>query len=205
MKSFIRVVLAAIIMMACAGQVFAQKDSTLSQKISKEFCDEFSKKEFEKFKDAEMELGLLILPIINKYSKEIETEWGLSASNLNDYEKIGEKIGMEAALTCPKFMKFIANNLDEIGPEDEEEVKSLSGNLISVEEQQFTCFIVKTQSGKEEKLWWFGYFEGADAFLEKKENFMNKPVEASYVEMEIYDPRLKDYRYIKVIKKLSKG
>src|SRR4026209_274254 len=72
---------------------FAQKDSTLTQKITNDFCIEFSKKDFSELKGFEMEIGLLVIPIIEKYSKEIKKEWELDPKNEEDYEKISEKIG----------------------------------------------------------------------------------------------------------------
>ena len=79
-----------------AQSAFAQGDSTLTKKITNDFCNEFSKKDFSKLKGFEMELGLLVVPIIEKYSSEIKKEWSLAPENEEDYEKISEKIGREA-------------------------------------------------------------------------------------------------------------
>ena len=183
---------------------FAQKDSTFTQKITIEFCNEFSKKDFSEFKGFEMELGLLIVPIIEKYSKEIEKEWGLSRDNDQDYEKISEKIGQEAALGCPKFLDFVRNNLSEIKESaDEDETKLITGTFQRIEEQLFCSLVIKTKAGKEEKLWWFQFFEGADELIKKPAMLAKKNITVRYTEMEVYDSKLKEYRAIKVIKSLT--
>lgn len=202
-KLFFRTTL-ALLLVAISIDGQSQKDSTLSQKISRDFCEEFSKKNFTSYKDSEMEIGLLILPLITKYEKEIEKEWKLSASNMEDLEKIGEKVGQEAAVGCPKFFEFIKNNLSDILPDEEAgSAKSLEGVLTGVEEQTFTYLLVKTKTNKEEKLWWFGHFEGADEFIKNKDSLLKKTVKIEYNDMEVYDPRVKEYRSIKVIKKIT--
>ncbi len=178
---------------------FAQSDSTLIKRISKSFCDELSKKDLAKIKPAnmDMELGLVILGVISKYEKEINTEWKLSIDDEKDMETIGEKIGMDAALTCPAFQSFVVNNIDEITGDDATE--SLSGNFVSLQVNQFSFILIKNKSGKEEKIWWFQHFEGADELATKAAQLKGKAVTVSYKEIEIYDAALKEYRKIKVL------
>jgi hypothetical protein len=184
----------------------AQKDSTLTQKITSEFCAEFSKKDFTTLKGAEMEIGLLIIPIIEKYSSEIEKEWNLSPENVSDFEKISEKIGQEAALGCPKFLEFVRNNLSDIADaEDEPAVKSITGTFQRIETQLFSSLVLKTKAGKEEKLWWFQFFEGADKLTKNPSTLAKKNITIQYTEMEVYDSKLKEYRTIKVIKNLTEN
>ncbi len=199
----VRIALSLLLVFPAFAAQSQKKDSTLSQKISAEFCVEFSKKDFTTYKDSEMEIGMIMLPLIKKYEKEIAKEWGYSSSNLEDYEKIGEKIGQEAALGCPKFLEFVKNNLAEILPGDEIATKSLDGEVVAVEDQVFSCVVVKTKANKEEKLWWFNHFDGADAIIKNKDSLLRKSVSVEYNEMEVYDPRLKEYRTIKVIQKIT--
>ena len=199
----IKTLLFSALLLSCASS-FAQKDSLLIKKITSEFCTEFSKKDFTKLKGSEMELGLLVVPIIEKYSKQIEKEWNLSAENEADYEKISEKIGQHAAIGCPKFLEFISNNLEDIeSASDEEETKTISGEFQRLDEQSFSTLVIKTKTGKEEKFWWFSYFEGSDQLVNNKTALAKKNVTVKYTEMEVYDPKLKDYRNIKVVKNLS--
>lgn len=189
-----------------AGQANAQKDSTLSQKITKTFCDEFSKKDLSNTKpDAlDVEMGLIILDVIAKYEADIKKEWGLSIDNEDDMEKIGERIGRDAALSCPAFRDYVVKNMDQIGGDDEgDSEKSISGNFNSVQYGTFSSIMIKTKGGKEEKFWWFEHFPGADDLMSKPDSFKSKSVTVKYKEMEIYDGTLREYRKIKVLTKFS--
>lgn len=186
---------------------YGQKDSTsLLKRITKSFCDEFSKKDQSKItaENMEMELGLLILPLLGKYADEIEKEWGIS-SDADGLEKIGEKIGQDAALNCPEFQSFIVKNLDAInGLDEDEKEKTISGSFISIETTGvFSSIQVKNKSGKEEKFWWFEYFDGADEVVKNAGKLKSKSVTVKYKETEIYDASLKEYRKIKVITGLT--
>jgi|SRR4026209_2707655 hypothetical protein len=183
---------------------FAQKDSTLTQKITNDFCIEFSKKDFSELKGFEMEIGLLVIPIIEKYSKEIKKEWELDPKNEEDYEKISEKIGREATVGCPKFLEFIKNNIDQINEvSDDDDTKSISGTFQRLEGQLFTALVIKTKAGKEEKLWWFQFFEGSHELAKDPASLAKKQFTIKYTEMEVYDAKLKEYRTIKVMKSLA--
>ena len=183
--------------------VYAQKDSTLTQKITAEFCNEFSKQGFTSFKDYELELGLVILPIIEKYKAEIEKEWHLSMETEEGMNKISEKIGQESARSCPKFLEFIKNNLSEIKEADEDEAKSISGVFQRIENNLFSILVIKSKTGKEEKLWWLQFFEGSDTLIENPTSLSRKNVTVTYTNMEVYDPKLKDHRVIKVVQSLT--
>ena len=194
----------AILFFAPLQKSFAQKDSTLTQKITNDFCIEFSKKDFSKLKGFEMEIGLLVIPIIEKYSKEIKKEWDLDPENEEDYEKISEKIGREATVGCPKFLEFIKNNIDQINEvAEEDDTKSISGTFQRLEGQLFTALVIKTKGGKEEKLWWFQFFEGSVELAKDPASLAKKNLIIKYTEMEVYDAKLKEYRTIKVMKNLT--
>ena len=197
-------ILSLLFVCVSSSNTVAQNDSSLIKRVSKSFCDEFSKKDPSKInmENMEMELGLIILPVFSKYADEIEKEWGFS----NDEEglgKFGEKIGQDAAINCPSFQAFIMKNLDAITELDEDgKTKSISGDFISVEPGTFSSILIKNKTGKEEKLWWFEFFEGADDLVKNAGKLKAKPVTVQYKEMEIFDATLKEYRKIKVITKM---
>ena len=197
--------LLAISFFAPLQKSIAQKDSTLTQKITNDFCIEFSKKDFSKLKGFEMEIGLLVIPIIEKYSREIKKEWDLDPENEEDYEKISEKIGREATVGCPKFLEFIKNNIDQINEvaDDDDDTKSISGTFQRLEGQLFTALVIKTKAGKEEKLWWFQFFEGSAELAKGPASLIKKNLTIKYTEMEVYDAKLKEYRTIKVMRNLT--
>jgi hypothetical protein len=178
----------------------AQSDSALRKKISKDFCIEFSKVSGTiKKEDLEMELGMVILPLLSKYNDEIKSQWHLDPADKEDLEKIGYRIGQDAALDCATFRNFIKENMDAIGNTSEEENKSLSGILVKIEGQPFTYLLIRTKTGKMEKLFWMDHFEGAEKLSTEGKNLLNKEIRVGYKEQEVYDQVNNDYRKIKVL------
>jgi hypothetical protein len=178
----------------------AQSDSALRKKISKDFCIEFSKVSGTiKKEDLEMELGMVILPLLSKYNDEIKSQWHLDPADKQDLEKIGYRIGQDAALDCATFRNFIKENMDAIGNTSEEENKSLSGILVKIEGQPFTYLLIRTKTGKMEKLFWMDHFEGAEKLSTEGKNLLNKEIRVGYKEQEVYDQVNNDYRKIKVL------
>jgi len=183
----------------------AQSDSSLSKRISKDFCDEFEKIKANITKEnMEMQVGLLILPLLSKHMEDIKKEWKLDPSNQGDLEKIGRKIGEQAAMACPAFQNFIMNNIsaivdnDKSGHKDDETLWA-SGTIQKIEGQPFAYVTVKRTNGKTEKLYWMEYFEGADKLIGDIKKYSNQTVIFGYKEIEVYDPLIKEYKKIKVI------
>lgn len=185
----------------CNSQYLSAQDSSLTKKLIVEFCNEFSKKDFSSYNEnSKTDIGLIIMPILTKHIKEIEKEWGLSYDKAGDFEKIVEKIGEEAAKGCPKFFEYVKNNMGEIHDED---IQQISGSLQRIEQQQFYALVIKTKTGKEEKLWWFHFFEGSDKLVNNPNSLLKKNISLGYSIMEVYDPKIKEYRKIKVIESLQ--
>ena len=90
-----------------------------------------------------------------------------------------------------------------MNPQIDKEIKSVSGVFQRLEGQLFTALVIKTKAGKEEKLWWFQFFEGSDELVKSPASLAKKNMTIKYTEMEVYDSKLKEYRTIKVIKGLA--
>ena len=180
---------------------FSQKESSaFDSKIIKEFCDEFTKGSPTITKEnMEMELGLIILPIMTKYGEEIKKEWGLDITSQTDMEKIGHKIGQLGATQCVAFRSFIMDNLTTIV---ESRGLKTQGKLLKIEGQPFSYLVVQNNSGKIEKIYWLEFFEGADK-LTTPSTVLNKTVTIEYKELEVYDATSKEYKKIKVATKLK--
>ena len=146
-----------------------------------------------------MELGMVILPLLSKYNDEIKSQWHLDPADKEDLEKIGYRIGQDAAMDCATFRNFIKENMDAIGNTSEEENKSLSGILVKIEGQPFTYLLIRTKTGKMEKLFWMDHFEGAEKLSTEGKNLLNKEIRVGYKEQEVYDQVNNDYRKIKVL------
>ena len=173
--------------------------------IITDFCDTFSKSASHISKEnMTAELGMMILPLFTKYKDQIESEWGLYASNSKDIRSIGEKIGQLATLNCPAFQTFIKDNLQQIVNDREESgSKTVSGKLTKVEGSPFTYLLVQNSQGRTDKFYWMEFFPGAEKLSASTTGYLNKPLRITYKETEIYQAAEKDYRTIKVITKVE--
>jgi hypothetical protein len=189
---------------AIPNLIFAQK--TLQQKLSADFCLELEKlKLSDEFSEQNMQkIGLAMIPVITKYEKEIKKELGNDLETQEDYKKVGELIGQDAALTCPKFRKMTQNMLEN-QIEAKDATETLEGTFVGVDNSGMIVLLrVKEASGREQKIWWMEYFEGSDALIKTPELMKNKKVSITYTEREIYDQKNKDYVKVKVVTKLEK-
>jgi hypothetical protein len=184
------------------GFVSAQK--TLRQKMADDFCTELTKQNLpDTYDEKSMEqIGLVILPVVGKYKDQIKKEMGLEMTTQEDFQKVGEMIGQEAVLTCPKFQKMMTKMTEG----QSSEVKMLStvnGTFLGVATSgNFNYLRIKGADGREVKVWWFQFFQGAD-LLANPAALKDKAVTLSVLEEEVYEPTLKDYVKIKVAKSLT--
>jgi hypothetical protein len=184
--------------------LLAQK--TLQQKMSADFCVELNKlKLSDDFNEENMQkLGMAMLPIFTKYAEEIEKELGIVLKTQDDYKKVGEIIGQDAALTCPKFKKM-TENMVQNQLEKNEETESLEGTFIGMDNSGTLAILrVKDASGREQKILWMEYFEGSETLIKTPELLKNKKVSITFTEREIYEPKIKDYVKVKVVTNLKK-
>ena len=194
-----RFVMAAVFVVSAFSGFAQNATADFEKKISEEFCKEFEKIAPSITKEnMDMQVGLLILPILNKFKDDIKKEWKLDAENPDDLEKIGYKIGQAGALGCKSFMNFVMTNMDAIGDNGTARKQEVAGTLLKVEGQPFSFLVVQNKAGKTEKIYWLEFFEGADKLTGTASSYLNKPVTVTYKEMEVYDPQNKEYKKIKV-------
>lgn len=201
MQLFVRIfnLLALLCLFIFPQSAHAQK--TLRQKMADEFCVELGKQDFSKVESDKLmeKIGLAILPVVGKYKDEIKKELNLDMTSQEDFQKVGEIIGSEAVLSCPKF-KDVMTNLTSGPKQAVKMVTKVNGTYLGVGASgNFAYLRVKGADGRENKLWWLQYFPGSDEL----NSFKDKMVSVSVVEEEYYEPTLKDYVKIKVVQSIS--
>lgn len=139
--------------------------------------------------------------------------------------ELGEKLMMQMIGNgCPPVTKIItamssdiksgnpllppANNTDkEKNINKEEEVmplKTAEGTVTLLEEKEFLTITIKTGSGRELKFLYYQYVDGSDEWIRNAATKLkNKQVSISYLEEEVYQPAIKDFTQIKVIRELT--
>jgi hypothetical protein len=92
--------------------------------------------------------------------------------------------------------------LGEVGKEDAA-VKSSDGVVTKIEEKDFLYITVKTTAGREITLIYLDYIDGSDDWVKDAQNKLkNKKVTVKWTEEEVYQPKIKDFSNVKMLKEL---
>ena len=192
--------IALLALLFAVTPMLASAQKTLAQRMADDFCIELDKQNIpDKWDESSMEkIGMAMMPLAAKYADEFKKEYGIELNTQKDFEEFGRVIGEEAGRSCPKFKKMME---DMVGSKVEEaqSTSSLDGTFSGLDTSgSFATLKVKDAEGREQKIWWFENFSGAELLTKKPEGLAGKKVTVVYVEREVYEPRLKDYVKIKV-------
>lgn len=175
------------------------------QKVADASCECFTDglEEVTDKEEVEMKLGLCIFQGATPYMKELKKKEGLSISNEAELEKLIEKVGMRMVVSCPAFVNYISENYEDYEDEDEEEyyAESFEGTFKKLDAQQFNVLVVEDESGREHKILWLEHFDNASDFEGgKAKKLEGREVRITYVERDMYEPKLDEYIKMKVVK-----
>jgi hypothetical protein len=140
------------------------------------------------------------------------------AGSGQDYETAAQEIGTALVLEmmksdCAAFTKIAgalaaggANGFEMELPQQVQTVKteSAEGIVTKIEEKDFTYITVKTTAGRELTFIYYTYVPGSDEWIKNAAiQLKNKNVSLTYVETEVYQPKIKQFINVKEIKTLS--
>lgn len=153
------------------------------------------------------EMGLCI---IKGYSSNIalgEKMYGKIIGNDSLAEKLGEEVGLKMITECPDTFKKLVNAYSEVKTEQTQPPAvfnpSLLGKVIEIKKGDFIVLSLMDSSKRIHNFIFLMPFEGADLLISNSLK-KNDDVEVKYFEEEFYDPKLKDYKYYKILQSLVK-
>src|SRR5262249_7027280 len=95
-------------------------------------------------------------------------------------------------------------NLGSMGKEETITVRSSDGVVTKVEEKDFLYITVKTTAGREITLIYLDYIDGSDDWVKDAQNKLkDKKVTVKWTEEEVYQPKIKDFTIVKMLKDLK--
>ena len=161
--------------------------------------------------EIQIEMGLCMFTAINDAGMDVDM------SKPKTLEKIGEKIGVKLAVTCPKFtetlmllmkeepdrMQDLIEDHYEDDLEQEEFNLECTGVLSAIDKGQFATLKVLSTNEKSETFYWLEYFEGSNLLLDESTTITGKKVKIDYIEKEFFIPKYNEYFKVKVIRKLT--
>ena len=159
----------------------------------------------------QVELGLCLIEQMGQNEKELKKA-GYNPQSLDIYEKVGEKVGLQLAVSCPEFMAVVSDMMNDENSDLKERVEkrleersdapvgvkvyeAFSGEVKGVEYGDFAKISVKGADGKRKDFYWITSFDGDDDLiaLESLDKLTGKKVTVIYYEEEVYFHKMKTY------------
>ena len=147
-----------------------------------------------------MKLGLCILEVAGDYQEELLRDYQIDFENIDlDGEKLGRIIGVKMVSVCPQVFERLATPQ---GDADEPEVLSASGVVSKVEKGTF-IIIHLNENGQTRKYYWITEVDSNIDLTQEFETLKDKKVEIFSNPIDVFDPRIQEYRTIYVITSLE--
>jgi len=169
--------------------------------------------------EAQMKLGLCMIEAAYPYKKGLKKEYGINMDKIDTQgEELGKIIGLKAAMKCPDtFMKLVnivepgsssstkSLNATETTESSDPKLESnqFSGKVSKIDSANFIVFSVRSPEGKTEKFYWITKVSSQTDLTNNYNKFLTKEVNLSYYSQEIFDPRINEYRWVKVLSELD--
>jgi len=141
----------------------------------------------------------------NSYSahlEEVEQVEKLDLDNEEQMGKFGEKVAMKMLGICPDVILAMGRADDE-NAIDAPMVQTVEGEVADIKISDFVTIVLKDKNGRVHNLLLLNYFESSALFTDNQIKKKDK-ILVAYSEIDMYDPKAKEFRYYKVISGLEK-
>ena len=137
----------------------------------------------------------------SKHKKEADKHLDVSFDDEQSLENLGVEVALKMMTHCSDFMMKLAGGYAADEFEKAKEDITLVGKIVNIHESQFSIVELRDTDDRIQKLLWLEYFEGSN-LLEDLNKLKKKRLKVTYIEKEMYDPKIGEYRNFKVIKKI---
>jgi hypothetical protein len=167
--------------------------------IANKSCECIKEKKATKPNLSSSELGICLLTSAKDYQKDIFKDHNLDINSLDGEsgEKLGQLIGLRMAFVCPDLLSEFADD-DEV-----QENYTQTGYITKINNDPVVIFELKNDSGKIEKFYWLTFIETSFDLQNSFKELLEKNVQIDYVQQELFDPRIKEYRFFNIITSLN--
>ena len=174
--------------------------------MAKESCECITSKKIDtnalSSEKLELEFGLCV---VKSYSAHKEAYDKISKADITDEDsmrKLGKDIALKMFSICPDVLMALAKD-DPDEAESQAESPKIEGQIAEFVTDQFVTIKVKDKNQRIHNFILLDYFDTAslytDGLIRKKDKIV-----VSYSEVELFDPKTKEFRYYKVITGLEK-
>jgi hypothetical protein len=177
--------------------------------IGKETCECLNAKKIDYFKmnkkEMQTQVGVCMIQSYSSHLSEFKPEDKISFDDEKGMQNLGEKVAMKMMVSCPEIiMEMGKRSIDEDDSTDEvKDIAFIEGEVTEIKTEQFITLQVKDKNGRNFSFLLLDYFETA-SLLTNNEINKKDSIKVSYTEIELFDPKNKEFRYFKVITDLAK-
>lgn len=177
--------------------------------IGKETCECLNAKKINYFKmnkkEMQTQVGVCMIQSYSSHLSEFKPEDKISFDDEKGMQNLGEKVAMKMMVSCPEIiMEMGKRSIDEDDSTDEvKDIAFIEGEVTEIKTEQFIILQVKDKNGRNFSFLLLDYFETA-SLLTNNEINKKDSIKVSYTEIELFDPKNKEFRYFKVITDLAK-
>lgn len=149
-----------------------------------------------------MELGLCMIEASMPYKKQIKKDHNINLENIDtEGEKLGRLIGIKMVSVCPNILvKMTSTSKSRVNAKQNAE--EAEGTITKIEKDFFVTFSIKDGSGKVNKYYWLTAIESDSDLVNNYSSLEGKSVSIAYKPIELFDPRINEYRQFLVIQEL---
>ena len=177
--------------------------------IGKETCECLNAKkiDYSKMNKKEMQtqIGVCMIQSYSSHLSEFKPEDKISFDDEEGMQNLGEKVAMKMMVSCPEIiLEMGKRSIDEDNSSDEvKESAFIEGEITEIKTEQFITLQVKDKNGRSFSFLLLDYFETA-SLLTNNEINKKDSIKVSYTEIELFDPKNREFRYFKIITDLEK-
>ncbi|GGX46762.1 hypothetical protein [Undibacterium squillarum] len=149
-----------------------------------------------------LQMGMCLLQSVGPNDRDkLMNDYKVNINDpLKDGQRTGAIIGARMAAFCPATLLKMTNFVKEPGAGS-----SVTGNIIKVDSDGFVTFSVKENAGNTQKYVWLFPTKGGLDLPAMYNSMTGKTVTLKYETKDIFDPRIGDYRQIRIITQITEG
>ncbi|WNJ20691.1 hypothetical protein [Pontibacter sp. G13] len=155
--------------------------------------------------EMQIQLGLCLLEASGPYEKKLKKDFNFNMADSESMEKFGETVGIRMAGICPSAIMMLYGAVSddpEFGDDEEVLESSDEGIVTKIEDEQFVTFYIKGAGGSTQKYVWLTEVASDIDLSYQYESLLDRQVRVSFIELDIFDPRINEYRSIRVISEI---
>lgn len=148
-----------------------------------------------------MNTGTCLINSSLPYKKEIKKDFQINLDKIDETNsmELGKLVGLKMANHCPKVLYKLTNMFKE------GKVKkfTITGIVSKIETELFVIISVTEENGKTTKLYWLSVIESQNDISNNYKALPGKYVKINYVQEELFDPKIEEYRLHNIIKSIN--